>query len=57
MVEEDRKSSVLSQVISEQGPPDGTVIVSSCNVEELTDECVNQIVDKFNEVGDIIIVR
>ncbi|XP_012937640.1 synaptojanin-1 [Aplysia californica] len=57
VLEEDKKSAVLNQVVSEQGPPDGTVIVSMADGGELSDETVNEIVAKFNEVGDIIIVR
>ena len=57
VVDEERKSSVLSQVVAEQGPPDGTVIISLVNGGEFSDEAVNEVVERFNEVGDIIIVR
>ncbi|XP_055900212.1 synaptojanin-1-like isoform X1 [Biomphalaria glabrata] len=56
-VEEDKKNAVLNKVVEEQGPPDGTVIISTLNGQELSDEVVNAVVEKFNEVGDIVIVR
>lgn len=52
-----KKNATLSKVISEQGPPDGTVIISTVSGEELSDDAVNEIVTKFSEVGDIVIVR
>ena len=59
MVEEDRKEPVLTRVVSQQGPPDGTLIVSDATQEgrDLSDETVNEVVARLNEVGDIVIVR
>lgn len=57
MTDEEKKNATLSKVISEQGPPDGTVIISTVSGEELSDDAVNEIVTKFSEVGDIVIVR
>ncbi|KAK3104004.1 hypothetical protein FSP39_023595 [Pinctada imbricata] len=53
---EDNKEGKLRHVISEQGPPDGTVIVSMVT-GEFDDEMVDSIVDAFTDVGDIILVR
>ncbi|RUS89988.1 hypothetical protein EGW08_002255, partial [Elysia chlorotica] len=59
VVEEDRKDAVLAHIVSRQGPPDGTVIVSDAAHEgrDLSDETVNEVVARLNEVGDIVIVR
>ncbi|CAG5127246.1 unnamed protein product, partial [Candidula unifasciata] len=54
---EEKRNATLSKVISEQGPPDGTVVISTVTGEELSDEAVEDIVTKFREVGDIVIVR
>lgn len=56
VVEED-KDRVLREVIGQQGPPDGTVIVSMASGGEFTDEAVSEIMEKFTEFGEVIIVR
>ncbi|KAK6191374.1 hypothetical protein SNE40_003083 [Patella caerulea] len=55
--EEEMKANVLQEVISQQGPPDGTVIISMATGTSITDEIVDEIVAIFNEVGEIIVVR
>ena len=59
VVEEERKDPVLTRLVGQQGPPDGTVIVSDATQEglDLSDETVNEVVARLNEVGDIVIVR
>ncbi|XP_059179019.1 synaptojanin-1-like [Physella acuta] len=57
VVDEEKKNTTLQKVVEEQGPPDGTVIISSTSGQELSDEAVNAIVERFNEVGEIVIVR
>ncbi|GFR78438.1 synaptojanin-1 [Elysia marginata] len=59
VVDEERKDPVLTRVVGQQGPPDGTVIVSDATQEglDLSDACVNEVVERLNEVGDIVIVR
>ncbi|ESP04692.1 hypothetical protein LOTGIDRAFT_135750 [Lottia gigantea] len=54
-VDESAKERVFQEVIGEQGPPDGTVIISM--ETEMSDDTVNEIVELFNEVGEIIVVR
>ncbi|KAK7099032.1 synaptojanin-1-like [Littorina saxatilis] len=57
-VVQDAKQQVLQEVVAQQGPPDGTVIISMANGEDFgDDEVVNEIVEKFTEVGEVIIVR
>ena len=53
-VDEALRSSVFDEVISEQGPPDGTVILSS---EQSISEKVDKILELFGAYGDIILVR
>ena len=56
MVEE-AKEKVLQEVIGQQGPPDATVIISTATGADLEDDAVNEIVERFTEVGEVIIVR
>ncbi|CAL1535444.1 unnamed protein product, partial [Lymnaea stagnalis] len=57
LVDEEKKNATLAKVVEEQGPADGTVIVSPTTGEDLSDETVDAVVEKFNEVGEIVIVR
>lgn len=53
---EDKKQEVLDEVIGQQGPPDGTVIVSLTE-GEFDDDTIDSIVECLADVGDIILVR
>lgn len=56
-VDEEKRDTILNQVICEQGPPDGTVVVSMTTEEELDDEMVDELLGLFGDIGDIILVR
>nr|KAG5702900.1 hypothetical protein BaRGS_034673 [Batillaria attramentaria] len=56
-VVESKKEAVLQEVVGQQGPPDATVIISLATDGEFEDDVVQEIVDRFTEVGDVIIVR
>ena len=56
-VVEEAKERTLQEVVNQQGPPDATVIISIATGEEFEDEAVSEIVERFTEVGEIIIVR
>ena len=56
-VVEEAKEKVLQEVIGQQGPPDATVIISTATGADLEDDAVNEIVERFTEVGEVIIVR
>ena len=56
-VVEDAKEKVLQEVIGQQGPPDATVIISTATGGDFEDDAVNEIVERFTEVGEVIIVR
>ncbi|XP_069133360.1 synaptojanin-1-like isoform X2 [Argopecten irradians] len=55
-VKEDKKAQVFREVISQQGPSDGTVIVSTAD-GEFDDDMVDTVVETFTELGDITLVR
>ena len=55
-VNEEKKQRVLQEVIGQQGPPDGTVIITSAT-GEFDDDMVDVVVETFSECGDIILVR
>ncbi|XP_021342465.1 synaptojanin-1-like isoform X1 [Mizuhopecten yessoensis] len=55
-VKEEKKAETFREVISQQGPSDGTVIVSTAD-GEFDDDMVDAIVETFTELGDIILVR
>ncbi len=56
-VDPDRRDMVFNDIIAQQGPPDGTVVVTMATGEEFTDDAIDGILDTFGEVGDIILVR
>lgn len=51
------KDRVQEDVVQEQGPTDGTVIVSSIDNTMLSDESADQVMELFAEIGEIILVR
>ena len=57
LVDETKREDVYSHVIDEQGPPDGTVIVSLPNGEEFNEEQIENILGVFQEIGDLLLVR
>lgn len=56
-VVEEKKEKVLKEVVNQQGPPDGTVIVSLAEGGEFEDDVVNAVMERFTEVGEVIIIR
>ena len=53
---EEKKQELLNEVIGQQGPPDGTVIVSLVE-GDFDDETIDALVETLTDVGDIILVR
>ncbi len=56
-IDEDRREEVYKHVIGQQGPPDGTIIVSMTNHQEFDDDTVDEVLNTFGEIGEIILVR
>ncbi|XP_046576980.1 LOW QUALITY PROTEIN: synaptojanin-1-like, partial [Haliotis rubra] len=56
-VDEACKEKVMHEVVAQQGPPDGTVIVSLASGAEFDDEIIDQVVSTFTEIGDVTVVR
>ncbi|KAL5007601.1 hypothetical protein ScPMuIL_016407 [Solemya velum] len=50
-----KKEKVFGEVIRQQGPPNGTVVVSTDG--EFDDQMVDAVVEVFSDVGEIILVR
>ena len=44
-------------MIGQQGPPDGTVIVTLASGNEFEDELVNSVIEALGSCGEIILVR
>ena len=57
-VKEEKRDHVFDQVILEQGPPDGTVIVYLGDGDtDFEDDMVDEVLALFGDVGEIILVR
>ena len=56
-VDEKRREEVYQEVISQQGPPDGSIVVSIDGKDDFDDDLVDAILEKFGEIGEIILVR
>ena len=52
-----RRDAVLQDVISKEGPPDGTVVVERADGTNFDDDAVNTVLGILGDVGDIILVR
>ena len=55
-VNERKRDEVFEDVLSTQGPQDGTVIVTTPD-GEFDDDLVDEIVGTFSNAGEIILVR
>ena len=56
-VDKKLKDRVQEDVVQEQGPTDGSVIVSSIDNSMLSDSSADQVMELFAEIGEIILVR
>ena len=56
-VDDKKREEVYHDVISQQGPPDGSIIVSIADQDDFEEEAVDAILEKFGEIGEIILVR
>ena len=56
-VDDKKRDSTLQQVIAQQGPPDGTVIVALASRGEFDDDVVNSVIEMLGSCGEIILVR
>ncbi|KAK3594082.1 hypothetical protein CHS0354_040850 [Potamilus streckersoni] len=56
-VKEAAREAVFQDVLSTQGPQDGTVVISLAGGREFDDDVVDEIVGTFSDIGDIILVR
>ena len=56
-VDEKKRDATLEQVIGQQGPPDGTVVVTLASGNEFEDELVNSVIEALGSCGEIILVR
>ena len=54
---EERRNATLRRIIEQLGPTDGTIVLELESGEEFTDELVEEIIDVFGDVGEIILVR
>ena len=61
-VNDKKRSSVYHDIVFEQGPPDGTIILSltspgSHDTHEFDDEAVDHVLELLAVIGDAILVR
>jgi len=57
-IDEERRTASLCNVIDQLGPPDGCIIVKMADGSEFTeDETVNEVLEMFGDLGEIILVR
>ncbi|XP_034034199.1 synaptojanin-1 isoform X5 [Thalassophryne amazonica] len=59
-VDPEDRHQVYKDVISLQGPPDGTILVSLCTSgpnDYFDDALIDELLDKFAEFGEVILIR
>ncbi|XP_013387463.1 synaptojanin-1 isoform X2 [Lingula anatina] len=56
-VDEKRREEIYKNVISNQGPPDGTVVISMADGGEFDDQSVDDVLNLVAEAGEVILVR
>lgn len=59
-VDPEARHQVYKEVIALQGPPDGTILVSLCASgpdDYFSDELIDELLDKFTNFGDVILIR
>ncbi|CAB1458037.1 unnamed protein product [Pleuronectes platessa] len=59
-VDPDARHQVYKDVIAQQGPPDGTILVSLCTSgpdDYFDDALIDELLDKFAQFGEVILIR
>ena len=57
-IDKNKRESLFHDVVSKQGPSDGTVVVTFSNQTQFDDnEQIDTVISQMSEVGDILLVR
>ncbi|XP_037322739.2 synaptojanin-1 isoform X14 [Pungitius pungitius] len=59
-VDPEARHQVYKEVIAQQGPPDGTILVSLCSSgpdDYFDDALIDELLDKFSHFGEVILIR
>ncbi|KAJ8048138.1 Synaptojanin-1 [Holothuria leucospilota] len=56
-VDEEKRESIYHDIFCQQGPPDGTIIISLPNGEEFDDLTIDNILEGMSGCGEVILVR
>uniref|UniRef100_A0A8C2ZUF9 Synaptojanin-1 n=1 Tax=Cyclopterus lumpus TaxID=8103 RepID=A0A8C2ZUF9_CYCLU len=59
-VDPEARHQVYKEVIAQQGPPDGTILVSLCSSgpdDYFDDALIDELLDKFAHFGEVILIR
>lgn len=59
-VDPEARHQVYKDVIALQGPPDGTILVSLCSSgpdDYFDDALIDELLDKFSNFGEVILIR
>lgn len=59
-VDPEARHQVYKEVIALQGPPDGTILVSLCSSgpeDYFDDALIDELLDKFAQFGEVILIR
>lgn len=59
-VDPEARHQVYKDVIALQGPPDGTIVVSLCSSgpdDYFDDALIDELLDKFTQFGEVILIR
>ena len=59
-VDPEERHQVYREVIAQQGPPDGTVLVALCSSgpdDYFDDALIDELLDKFAVFGEVILIR
>lgn len=59
-IDPDARQRVYKEVIAEQGPPDGTVVVSLTSTSSdhyFDDNLIDHLLQQFAAYGDVILIR
>ena len=55
--DEKKRENIFREIISKEGPPDGTVIISLPGEAEWDDESMSDVLAVLGDVGEIVLVR
>ncbi|XP_064634309.1 synaptojanin-1-like isoform X2 [Lineus longissimus] len=56
-VKDKDRDEILQEVIEQQGPQDGTIVITSAEMGEFSDAVIDNVLETIGQIGDIVLVR